>query len=109
AGLVIPLLDTLARAEARVAAAQRDLQQAQKEREAAQSEVQRRSAAREHAQQGLSAIPPLRNRIQALDELRGIIERRGKVAEEVRSTDSAIATATKAHKAEVTQLRKAGG
>jgi exonuclease SbcC len=107
AGLVIPRLDTLAGAEARIAAAQRDLQQAHKKTEAAQSEVKRQSAAHQQAQHELTAVPGLRKRIQALDELRGVIERRTKVAEEVVSTNLAITAAVKDDKVAVAELRKA--
>lgn len=107
AALVIPRLDMLDGAEARIAAARRDLHQAHKRTEAAQSEVKRQSAAHEHAQQELTAVPALRKRIQALDELRGVIERRSKVADEILSTNSAIAAAARDHKAAVARLRKA--
>lgn len=107
AALVIPRIDTLDDASARVAGAQRELRQAHTQTEAAQSDVRRQSAAHEHAQHELTAIPGLRDRIQALDELRGVVERQRKVADEVQSTNSAIATTTKDHKAAVAELRKA--
>ena len=107
AALVIPRLDTLDDAHARVASAQRELRQAHTQTEAAESDVTRQSASHEHAQRELAAIPGIRKRIQALDELRGVIERQSKVSNEVQSADSAIATTTKDHKAAAAELRKA--
>jgi DNA repair protein SbcC/Rad50 len=107
AAIVIPRLDTLDDASARVSGAQRELRQAHSQTEAVQSDVRQKSASHEHAQHELAAIPGLRKRIQALDELRGVVERKRKVADDVQSTNSAITTATKDHKTAVAELRKA--
>ena len=107
AALVIPRVETLDRANARVADAQRELRQAHTQAEAAQADVKRQAALHERAQHELAAVPGLRKRIQALDELRGIVERQRKVADEIQSTNLAVATTTRDHKAAVAELRKA--
>ena len=107
AALVIPRLETLDDANARVAGAQRELRQAHTQTESAQSDVGRQSTSHGHAQRELTAIAGLRKRIQALDELSGVIERQKKVANDVQSTNSSIATVTKDHKAAVAEQRKA--
>jgi exonuclease SbcC len=107
AAIVIPRLDAQDGVAQNVAAASGDLDAARAELGAAQSSVKQHAAAYEQARQKLADVPALRSRIQALDELRGVIERRTKVVEAIGSTNAAIAAARKAHKIAATELDKA--
>jgi exonuclease SbcC len=107
AALVLPRLDAHESAVASVAAALRDLETARTETGAAQSNVKEHAAAHEQARQKLAEISALRAKMQALDELRGVIERRGKVTEAIVSTNAGITTATNAYKVAANELEDA--
>jgi exonuclease SbcC len=103
---LIPRLDGLIAAEERVTIAQRELEEARAASQAAQSNVNRQLAARGRAQKEAAIVPALRTRIQALDELRGVLERRTQVAADIQSTKSAITAGTKDEKAAATEVQK---
>jgi len=107
AGLVLPRLDAHVSAEASVADALRELERIRTELRAAQSSVKEQAAAHEQARQKLAEVPALRATIQALDQLRGVIERRSKVTQAIAATTSGITSATNAHKTAAIDLEHA--
>jgi exonuclease SbcC len=107
AATVIPHLEALDSATARVAAAERDLKVSRAQTESAQVDLQLKAAAYKRADEAVAAVPAVRKQIQALDELRGVIERAGKVAIEITATTSAISNAAKEHKTATASLKKA--
>lgn len=107
AALVLPHLDAQESAAGSVATAFRDLETARTELGAAQSKVMEHAAAYEQARQKLAETSALRAKIQALDELRGVVERRGKVTQASASTNTAITTFTNAHKVAAVELQNA--
>jgi exonuclease SbcC len=107
AAAAIPHLDALDSATARVAAVERDLKASQAQTQSAEAGVQRKTTALKQAEEATRGVPALRKQIQALDELRGVIERGGKVAAEIATSKLAIANAVKDHRTAVANSGKA--
>lgn len=107
AATVIPHLEALDSATNRVAVAERDLKASQAQTQSAQADLQRKAAACKLAEEAVAPVPALRKQIQALDELRGVVERGTTVSVEITATNSAISNAVKEHKSAAANLKKA--